>query len=244
MSAEISRVDAVHLRRCVELASQALENGDAPFGSVLVDSDGHELAAAMNRESSDGDPTAHPEFSLVQWAIAHLTSEQRAASTVYTSGEHCPMCAAAHGWAGLGRVVAAASSAQLAEWRASWGLSAGAVRPLLFSDIAPHVDVIAPVAPFDAEMREVHRRASARAEGERRDDISPARGRRLAPHPPTLGGMADTYFKPGDEVSTPQGRGAVIDVRPTPSGRWIFGVEDDGGVVGYFTSRALRLAEG
>ncbi len=165
MRTEISSIDEGHLRRCVDLATQALENGDDPFGSVLVDADGAVLVEAMNRETSDGDPTAHPELALVRWAIAHLTPDQRATSTVYTSGEHCPMCAAAHGWAGLGRVVAAASAAQLAEWRASWGLPAGPVTPLPLTDIAPDVVVIAPVAPFDAQMHEVHRRALARAEG-------------------------------------------------------------------------------
>lgn len=164
MSAEITRSDEDHLRRCVELATKALENGDDPFGSVLVDAGGEVLAEAMNREKSDGDPTAHPEFALVQWAIAHRSPAQRATSVVYTSGEHCPMCAAAHGWAGLGRVVAAASAAQLAEWRAAWGFPAGPVAPLPLTDVAPNVVVTAPVAPFDAQMREVHRRALIRAE--------------------------------------------------------------------------------
>ena len=165
MSTEISSIDEGHLQRCVDLATQALENGDDPFGSVLVDADGAALAEARNRETSDGDPTAHPEMALVRWAIAHLTPDERATSTVYTSGEHCPMCAAAHGWAGLGRVVAATSAAQLTEWRASWGLPAGPVTPLPLTDIAPDVVVIAPVAPFDARMREVHRQALARAKG-------------------------------------------------------------------------------
>jgi len=159
MSTEISGIDEQHLRRCVDLAIQAFENGDDPFGSVLVGADGAVLAEAMNRETSDADPTAHPELALVNWAIAHLTPDQRGASTVYTSGEHCPMCAAAHGWAGLGRVVAAASAAQLAQWRASWGLPAGPVTPIPLTDIAPEVVVITPVAPFDAQMREVHRQA-------------------------------------------------------------------------------------
>jgi len=159
MSADISATDETHLRRCVELATQALENGDDPFGSVLVDADGEVLAEAVNREATAADPTAHPELELVHWAIAHLAPEQRASSTVYTSGEHCPMCAAAHGWAGLGRVVAAASSAQLAGWRAEWGLPAGPVAPLPLATVAPEVEVITPVAPFDAWMREVHLRA-------------------------------------------------------------------------------------
>ncbi|HWI31949.1 MAG TPA: nucleoside deaminase [Microbacterium sp.] len=165
MDAEISSIDEGHLRRCVELATHALENGDDPFGSALVDADGAVLAEATNRERSDGDPTAHPELALVRWAIAHLTPNQRATSTVYTSGEHCPMCAAAHGWAGLGRVVAAASAAQLAEWRAAWGLPAGPVTPMPLTDVAPDVVVITPVAPFDTQMHELHRRAVAQAEG-------------------------------------------------------------------------------
>ena len=98
MSTDITAVDQGHLRRCVALAIQALENGDDPFGSVLVDADGAVLAEAMNRERSDADPTAHPEFELVKWAIANLTPDERATSTIYTSGEHCPMCAAAHAW--------------------------------------------------------------------------------------------------------------------------------------------------
>jgi len=55
--------------------------------------------------------------------------------------------------------------------------------------------------------------------------------------------MSETMYKPGDAVATPHSRGTVIDVRATPSGRWVFGVEDAEGVVGYFTSGALRLAD-
>ena len=61
----------------------------------------------------DGDQTRHPEFELARWAAANLTPEERAAATVYTSGEHCPMCAAAHAWVGLGRIVYAGSRRKL-----------------------------------------------------------------------------------------------------------------------------------
>ena len=59
----------------------------------------------------DGDATRHPEFAIARWAVDNLTPAERAAATVYTSGEHCPMCAAAHAWVGLGRIVYATSSA-------------------------------------------------------------------------------------------------------------------------------------
>lgn len=56
--------------------------------------------------------------------------------------------------------------------------------------------------------------------------------------------MADTFYKPGDDVYTTNSRGTIIDVRATPSGTWIFGVEDIDGEVSYFTSKALRAAQG
>lgn len=55
--------------------------------------------------------------------------------------------------------------------------------------------------------------------------------------------MSDVFFKPGDDVVTPDARGTVVDVSATPSGKWVFGVEHADGEVRYFTSRALRLAE-
>jgi DNA polymerase II small subunit/DNA polymerase delta subunit B len=54
--------------------------------------------------------------------------------------------------------------------------------------------------------------------------------------------MSETIFTPGADVFTPRGRGAVVDVRATPSGKFVFGVEDANGEVSYFTEKALRLA--
>ena len=119
--------DLRFLRRCVELAEEGLEAGDEPFGSVLISADGDILVEDRNRVAG-GDRTRHPEFELARWAAAHLPPEERRRATVYTSGEHCPMCAAAHGWVGLGRIVYAASSAQLVTWldRARRRAAAGA----------------------------------------------------------------------------------------------------------------------
>src|SRR5690625_2636470 len=118
-SAILSVADRKHLRRCVDLAREALEVGDEPFGSTLVDADGQELYADRNRVSG-GDHTRRPEFEIARWAAAHLSAEERAQATVYTSGEHCPMCAAAHVWVGLGRIVYASSSEQLSQWHREW----------------------------------------------------------------------------------------------------------------------------
>ncbi|MBM2614842.1 nucleoside deaminase [Actinoplanes sp. LDG1-06] len=151
-----------YLRRCVELAAEALDGGDFPFGSVLVGADGRVLAEDRNREVSEDDPTAHPELRLALWSVANLSAEERAASTVYTSGEHCPMCAAAHGWVGLGPIVYAGSAAQLAAWRAGWGQPPSPVAVLPVDRIVPGLRVTGPVKPFDEEMRVLHERAAGR----------------------------------------------------------------------------------
>ncbi|MFD8523629.1 nucleoside deaminase [Streptomyces capillispiralis] len=146
-----------YLRRCVELAAEALESGDEPFGSVLVAGDGTVLAEDHNRVAS-GDRTRHPEFELARWSAAHMTPAERAAATVYTSGEHCPMCAAAHAWVGLGRIVYVASSEQLASWLAELGVPAPPVRTLPVTEIAPGVTVAGPVPELAEEVGELHRR--------------------------------------------------------------------------------------
>ncbi|HEY4578067.1 MAG TPA: nucleoside deaminase, partial [Yaniella sp.] len=142
-SENITAEDQTHLQRCIALAREALDAGDQPFGSMLVSSDGRELFADRNRVSG-GDRTQHPEFAIARWAAANLTPEQRASATVYTSGEHCPMCAAAHALVGLGRIVYASSSAQLTAWRTEWGLPSGPVLPLPIQEVAPEVDVAGP----------------------------------------------------------------------------------------------------
>ncbi|MFD7768000.1 nucleoside deaminase [Streptomyces sp. NPDC059787] len=146
-----------YLRRCVELAAEALESGDEPFGSVLVAGDGTVLAEDHNRVAS-GDRTRHPKFELARWSAAHLSPAERAAATVYTSGEHCPMCAAAHAWVGLGRIVYVASSEQLASWLAELGVPAPPVRTLPVAEIAPGVTVAGPVPGLADEVEELHRR--------------------------------------------------------------------------------------
>ena len=149
----ISETDLIHLRRAVAHAREAADSGDGPFGSVLVDAAGVERFADRNREASTGDATRHPEFEIARWAAAHLSPEERAGATVYTSGEHCPMCSAAHAWVGLGRIVYAASSAQIAGWRAAHGVAPSPVAALPISVIAPGVPTEGPVDELVDEVR-------------------------------------------------------------------------------------------
>ena len=153
----ITQADRPFLKRCLELATEALEAGDAPFGSVLVSAQGEVLFEDRNRVAS-GDATRHPEFEIARWAATHLSPEERAAATVYTSGEHCPMCSAAHAWVGLGRIVYISSSAQLRSWLDELGVPASPVQALPIQDIAPGVEVHGPVLDLADKVHALHRR--------------------------------------------------------------------------------------
>jgi tRNA(Arg) A34 adenosine deaminase TadA len=158
MTHEITEADRSYLRRCVDLAAEAVAAGDFPFGSVLVGQDGTVLAEDRNREVTTGDPTRHPEFELARWAATNMTAPERAAATVYTSGEHCPMCSAAHGWAGLGPIVYATSTKQMGAWLAELGVGPAPVLPLSIPDVVPGVAVAGPVPELAEQVRELHRR--------------------------------------------------------------------------------------
>ena len=157
----LTETDLRHLRRCVDLAREALDAGDEPFGSLLVSSDGKVLFEDHNRVAG-GDHTRHPEFEIARWSAAHLSPEERASATVYTSGEHCPMCAAAHGWVGLGRIAYAASSAQLVTWLTEFAAPSAPVAALPIQEVVPGAVVAGPAPELAEEIRELHRRLHLR----------------------------------------------------------------------------------
>lgn len=154
---KLTDLDHARLRRCVELATEALESGGEPFGSLLVDGEGTVLFEDRNRVQ-DGDATQHPEFAIARWAAVNLSPEERTTAVTYTSGEHCAMCSAAHAWVGLGRIVYASSTEQLTGWLTEWGVAPGPVRPLPIQAVAPGVEVVGPAPAFAGEIRALHAR--------------------------------------------------------------------------------------
>jgi tRNA(Arg) A34 adenosine deaminase TadA len=104
--------DDVFLRRAIELAIEAREAGNMPYGSLLVGPSGEVLIEDRNTVLTDGDISAHPEFKLALWASRELSPEDARRTTMYTSTHPCPMCAGAIERSGLGRVVFALSPEQ------------------------------------------------------------------------------------------------------------------------------------
>ncbi|WP_135853717.1 nucleoside deaminase [Halorussus salinus] len=113
--AELDALDhPTHVRRAIDLAREAGERGDGPYGSVLV-RDGEVVMDETNRENTDDDIALHPELTLARRAAREFSSEERAETVMYTSTEPCPMCAGGIAIAGLGGVVYSVSAARLAE---------------------------------------------------------------------------------------------------------------------------------
>jgi len=99
--------------RLMRIAIEEAALGDYPFGAVIT-RNGEILARGRNLGKQTQDPTAHGEMVAIRRFLAAHGPERLRGTTIYTSGEPCPMCMGAIIWCGIGRVVYAASIAQLA----------------------------------------------------------------------------------------------------------------------------------
>ncbi len=143
MNRDLTITDKHFLSICIDLAEEALNAGDKPFGSILIDKAGNILAQARNKINTFN-ALAHPEYELAEWALDNLTKEQRQESTMYTSGEHCPMCAGAHGLAQIGTVVYAASGQQLNEWLHDYSMEPPLINLIPIENVVKNIIVRGP----------------------------------------------------------------------------------------------------
>lgn len=156
MAQKLKELDQKYLRRCLELAKEAMEAGDEAFGSVLVNEAGEIIAEARNR-GNEKTILAHPEIDLAYWAAEHLSEEQRAKTTMYTTGEHCPMCAAAHGWVGLGTLVYLSSAKQFGAWQKEFDRILSPINFLPVEDLIKNIEVRGPATgDLLKEIKKLH----------------------------------------------------------------------------------------
>ncbi|MFT5193745.1 MAG: tRNA(Arg) A34 adenosine deaminase TadA [Cellvibrionaceae bacterium] len=97
--------DSKFIKSAIELARKARENGNHPFGALLVDAAGNILLEAENTVVTKNDCTRHAELNLMRTASNKYDGEFLATCTLYTSTEPCPMCAGAIFWGNVRRVV-------------------------------------------------------------------------------------------------------------------------------------------
>jgi len=140
----------------INVAKQARENGNHPFGAILVDSDGNILLEAQNTVESERDCTGHAETNLVRKASKKFKKGFLAKCTLYTSTEPCAMCSGAIYWAGIGRVVFALSEKALLGLTANNEKNPSLDLPCreVFARGQKEIEVIGPL--IEEEAKKVH----------------------------------------------------------------------------------------
>lgn len=146
--------DETYMRLAIEASARALVAGDGPFGAVLTKA-GALIHVAGNKQNTQADLMAHAEVVLVREVVVQQGAALLRGATVYASGEPCAMCCGAMFWAGIARLVYAATQADIIA--ALGGASLPIASATVFAGAQPDVSVEGPL--LRAEAVAVLRRA-------------------------------------------------------------------------------------
>ena len=139
-----------YIREAIRVAYLARENGNHPFGALLL-LDGEVVLTAENSVLTLQDVTRHAELNLVSEASRLFTSKQLGDMILYTSTEPCAMCVGAIFWAGVRTVVYGCSGERLGEI-AGGGLVVPCRHVFAYGDV--DTAVIGPI--LEDEAAQVH----------------------------------------------------------------------------------------
>ena len=102
------------MRRAIELSINSVSEGGGPFGSVIVKNK-EIIAEGVNQVTSNNDPTAHGEITVIREACKFLNTFDLSGTEIYTSCEPCPMCLSAIYWAHIDKIYYANTKADAAK---------------------------------------------------------------------------------------------------------------------------------
>jgi tRNA(Arg) A34 adenosine deaminase TadA len=147
--------DQRFIRTAIEIAWNARNKGNHPFGALLVNENGQIVLEAENTVLTDKDITGHAETNLMREASSKYDREFLGKCTLYTSTEPCPMCVGAIFWGNVRRIVYGLSEESLYEI-IGWHHEDILYVPCreLFGRGQKPIEVIGPI--LEEEAREVH----------------------------------------------------------------------------------------
>lgn len=87
--------DEFYMNRALELAREALAEGEVPVGCVIVWPGKGIVGEGRNRREQDGDALGHAELEAIHAACKALGGWRLHQATLYVTLEPCPMCAGA-----------------------------------------------------------------------------------------------------------------------------------------------------
>jgi tRNA(adenine34) deaminase len=96
--------DEQYMRRALELAQRAANEGEVPIGALVV-LDEQVLGEGWNRPIAAHDPTAHAEIQALRAAGAKSGNYRLSGATLYVTLEPCDMCVGAMFHARIARAV-------------------------------------------------------------------------------------------------------------------------------------------
>ena len=83
-----------YMRQALELARQAMEEGEVPVGCVIV-RDGAVVGRGRNRRETEHTALGHAELDAIRQACGALGGWRLSRCALYVTLEPCPMCAGA-----------------------------------------------------------------------------------------------------------------------------------------------------
>lgn len=92
------------MRRALELARRAQDEGEVPIGALVVLQD-EVLGEGWNRPIAAHDPTAHAEIQALRAAARKQGNYRLTGATLYVTLEPCDMCVGAMFHARIARTV-------------------------------------------------------------------------------------------------------------------------------------------
>lgn len=147
-----------YLRRAVKISKKARENGNTPFGALLVDKDGNILMEQENVEITEQRCTGHAECALVERASKKYDKDFLWDCTLYTTAEPCAMCSGAIYWGNIGTVVYAMTEKRLLELTGSHDQNPTFDLPCreVFAAGQKNIKVLGPFEEVEEEAAKVH----------------------------------------------------------------------------------------
>ena len=148
-----------YLRRCIELARSAVNNGNMPFGAVLVDSNGKIILEQENIEITESNCTGHAETQLMVNASKQYDKEFLWNCSLYTTVEPCAMCSGSIYWGNVGRVVFGLSEKELLDITGNDEQNPTFDLPCreIFARGQKEIEVIGPIDSMKKEVAKVYK---------------------------------------------------------------------------------------
>ncbi|NIK66632.1 nucleoside deaminase [Paenibacillus sp. BK720] len=148
-----------YLKYCIEVSRRSRENGNTPFGAILVNEEGEIVLEQENVEITERRCTGHAETALMEKASRQYEHHDLWSYTLYTTFEPCAMCSGSIYWGNVGKVVYAATEEALLKLTGDHEQNPTFNLPCrdIFAKGQKPIEVVGPFPELEEEVVAVHK---------------------------------------------------------------------------------------